>query len=415
MNIASMNINNFNFPDGWNMVNIGSIMKESKEKGDSTLPLLSITRDRGVILQSESTKRDTSPVDKKKYKVLKPGYLVYNTMRMWQGVSAISEIPGVISPAYTVCIINTKKADARYIGYLFKQPSMINLFYRYSQGLVDDTLSIKYTVLEKLQILLPPLKEQEKIAEILSAADEQIEKNEQIIEKTKDLKNSLMQKLFSTGIGHSKFKEISLGQVPEVWKLVTLEEISKFITKGSTPTTYGYEWQDQGVFFFKSDVVKDGKFVYGDFKYISEEAHQQMLRSQIKAGDILMTITGNIGRVAVVPKEINKANINQHVARISVERKDLNPAFVFHWLSQPKFIQYYNSIKTGLAYPQISLKQVRETIIPIPAIEEQEKIANILSSVDNQIDTYIQEKEKQVELKKALMQQLLTGKIRVTV
>jgi type I restriction enzyme S subunit len=269
--------------------------------------------------------------------------------------------------------------------------------------------------LKKILIPIPPLKEQQKISEILTAADKQIEKTEQLIEKTSELKKALMQQLFTAGTGHSEFKDTIMGKIPASWKLTILEDISKFITKGSTPTTYGFDWQDQGIFFFKSDVVKNGKFVYGDFKYIDENAHQHMLRSQVQAGDILMTITGNIGRVALVPEEIKRANINQHVARISVKNPEFNSLFVFYWLSQSKFIEYYNSIKTGLAYPQISLKQVRETIVPIPSMEEQKKIAEILTSVDEQIDTYEKEKKKQIELKKALMQQLLTGNIRVTV
>lgn len=304
-----------------------------------------------------------------------------------------------------------KEADSWFLYYLLQ--SLKSRFNLLGQG--STFTAINGGELRKLLVIKPSYREQQKISEILSAADEQIEKTKQLIEKNKELKKVLMQQLFTTGIGHSEFKDTIMGKIPKYWKLASLEDISKFITKGSTPTTYGFNWQDQGVFFFKSDVVKNGKFVYGDFKYIDENAHQHMLRSQIQAGDILITITGNIGRVALVPEEIKRANINQHIARISVENPEFNPIFVFYWLSQSKFIEYYNSIKTGLAYPQISLKQVRETIVPIPSIEEQKKIAEILTSVDEQIDIYEKEKEKQIKLKKALMQQLLTGKIRVTV
>lgn len=309
------------------------------------------------------------------------------------------------------------KSKATLLNVYLKYYLMSDLFQSMLEKNATGTTAkgINQKNLSKLEIIVPTLNEQQKIAEILSAADEQIEKTEQLIEKNKELKKALMQQLFTTGIGHSEFKDTIMGEIPESWKLANLEDISKFITKGSTPTTYGFEWQDQGIFFFKSDVVKNGKFVYGDFKYIDENAHQHMLRSQIQAGDILMTITGNIGRVALVPEGIKRANINQHVARISVENPEVNPFFVFYWLSQSKFIEYYNSIKTGLAYPQISLKQVRETIVPVPSMEEQKKIAEILTSVDEQIDTYEKEKEKQIELKKALMQQLLTGKLRVAV
>lgn len=325
-----------------------------------------------------------------------------------------SEIPPSIFASYLIRFkFDTTKVVREFLGLFYESDYGQNQISKITQG--SSNININANNIKTLKLPLPSLREQQKIAAILSAADEQIEKTEQLIEKTSELKKALMQQLFTTGIGHSEFKDTIMGKTPESWKLTILEDISKFITKGSTPTTYGFDWQDQGIFFFKSDVVKNGKFVYGDFKYIDENAHQHMLRSQIQAGDILMTITGNIGRVALVPTEIKRANINQHVARISVENPELNPLFVFYWLSQSKFIEYYNSIKTGLAYPQISLKQVRETIVPIPSMEEQKKIAEILNSVDGQIDTYEKEKEKQIELKKALMQQLLTGKLRVTV
>ncbi len=269
--------------------------------------------------------------------------------------------------------------------------------------------------LHGFSLVLPSIEEQQKIALILSTVDKQIDETEQLIVKTKELKKGLMQQLLTKGIGHTEFKKTEYGEIPIDWDLMKLSEISEFITKGSTPTTYGFDWEDEGIYFFKSDVVKEGKFVYGDYKYISKEAHKQMTRSIVKAGDILISITGNVGRVAIVPQEIEEANINQHIARIRVNRANINAQFIFQWLNQSKIIKYYELIKTGLAYPQISLAQVRDTLIPIPSSEEQQKIAQILSTVDEQIEVYEQEKVKYEELKKGLMQQLLTGQIRVKI
>lgn len=305
------------------------------------------------------------------------------------------------------------KYDTRYLMY------SINASYFRRQAELNSTgttrLRIGLNSLAKLKFIMPPFKEQQKIADIISNVDQIIENTNQLAEKIKKLKKGLMQQLLTKGIGHKEFKKTELGEIPAKWQITTLSGICDFITKGSTPTTYGYEWQESGIQFFKSDVVKDGRFVYGDYKFISGEAHKQMSRSKIVSGDILITITGNIGRVAIVPNEIKEANINQHIAKISVINNLANPLFVYYWLNQKKIVDYYELIKTGLAYPQISLKQVRETIIPLPSKEEQQKIVEILLSVDEQIKSYEQEKEKYIELKKGLMQQLLTGKLRVTV
>lgn len=302
-----------------------------------------------------------------------------------------------------------KPFNDKYMYYLLQRLNLNSYANKNAQPLISGQIIYSIT------IGLPTLEEQEKIADILSTVDEAIETTDQLLEKTKELKKGLMQQLLTKGIGHTTFKKTELGEIPEGWEVDYLSNLTEFITKGSTPTTYGFDWKDSGIEFFKSDVVKDGEFVYGDFKYIDKEAHDYMSRSKITAGDLLITITGNIGRVAVVPEEIKEANINQHIAKISVSNNSLNPLFLYYWLNQESIVRYYELIKTGLAYPQISLKQVRETRIPIPSMEEQNKIIEVLSSVDNQLKLYRAEKENLLALKKGLMQKLLTGQLRVTI
>lgn len=199
-----------------------------------------------------------------------------------------------------------------------------------------------------------------------------------------------------------------LGELPESWEIITLEEISDFITKGSTPTTYGFGWVDSGILFLRSECVGSDGFTLSGSMQISEDADRAMERSQIKGGDILMTITGNVGRVCMLPSEIEKANINQHIARIRITDKNVNVQFIYQYLSQQKVIDDYNKITTGQAYPQLSLKQVRETKIPLPPLKEQHCIAEILSTVDEKIDVIDAQISQAQDLKKGLMQRLLT-------
>ena len=116
---------------------------------------------------------------------------------MWQGVSGLSTLEGIVSPAYTICIPDDKKADAKFMSYLFKHPPVIFLFKRYSQGLVDDTLSLKYNAFSKIKVKIPPIPEQKKIASVLSACDKQIELLNKKLEALKQQKKGLMQKLLT--------------------------------------------------------------------------------------------------------------------------------------------------------------------------------------------------------------------------
>mgnify|MGYP003759319577 CR=1 FL=1 len=187
------------FDGEWEEVRLGEILKERNETGYETLELLAITGSRGIVKRDEVDIKDTSSEDKSKYKRIMPLDIGYNTMRMWQGVSGVSKYEGIVSPAYTV-LKPTSKIDSFFIGYLFKTPKVINLFKRYSQGLVNDTLNLKYNNFKKIKLFIPKsIHEQKAIAQILSTADKEIELLEKELEQLKLQKKGLMQ-LLLTGI-----------------------------------------------------------------------------------------------------------------------------------------------------------------------------------------------------------------------
>ena len=187
------------FSGEWKKSLLGDLFRERVETNCTELRLLAITGGQGVIPRDELELKDNSSEDKSKYKKICVGDIGYNTMRMWQGVSAFSNYEGIVSPAYTILMPNSE-IDAKFFAYLFKLPSMVFLFYRYSQGLVDDTRNLKYKNLGRIRVLFPcDRKEQTVIAEILSTADKEIELLKKDIEQEKLKKKSLMQ-LLLTGI-----------------------------------------------------------------------------------------------------------------------------------------------------------------------------------------------------------------------
>ncbi|MPM22230.1 hypothetical protein SDC9_68681 [bioreactor metagenome] len=184
------------FGGEWMEMHLGDLFTERNETNFFALQLLSIGQN-GVYPQDESIKKDTSNDDKSKYKRICPGDIGYNTMRMWQGRSALSELEGIVSPAYTV-LTAKNNADSLFFSYLFKTPKMTNLFWRNSQGLVDDTLNCKFKDFSIIKVLLPHSKvEQTAIAKVLQAADKEIELLKAKEEKLKEQKKGLMQVLLS--------------------------------------------------------------------------------------------------------------------------------------------------------------------------------------------------------------------------
>jgi type I restriction enzyme, S subunit len=184
------------FEDDWTATHLGKLFSERRESGRLDLPLLSITNNQGVVPREMVERRDTSAEDKSKYLRICDGDIGYNTMRMWQGVSAVSKLEGIVSPAYTICI-PAVHVDANFMGYLFKFAPMIHLLRRYSQGLVDDTLSLKFNVFAKIPVSLPSLAEQKRIAGILKMCDEEIAQQEYEVKLLKQQKRGLMQRLLT--------------------------------------------------------------------------------------------------------------------------------------------------------------------------------------------------------------------------
>lgn len=160
----------------WLEVHLGELFNERVQRATDEERLLSVTASRGIINRDELEKRDTSSEDKSNYKLILPGDIGYNTMRMWQGVSGLSSLRGIVSPAYTVCIPKPDLLDGEFAAYLFKLPRMIFQFWRYSQGLVDDTLSLKFPNFSHITIHLPDTTTQHNIVTILKARDTELEK-----------------------------------------------------------------------------------------------------------------------------------------------------------------------------------------------------------------------------------------------
>jgi type I restriction enzyme S subunit len=187
------------FDGEWKRDKLGKLFAERSETKCEHLELLAITGTQGVIPRSQLDLKDNSSEDKSKYLRICVGDIGYNTMRMWQGVSAYSNYEGIVSPAYTI-LKPDSTINAKYFAYLFKMPDVIFMFYRFSQGLVDDTRNLKYENFKKISVTYPvEIEEQNAIVAVLEKADQEIELIRQSIEQEKQKKKALMQ-LLLTGI-----------------------------------------------------------------------------------------------------------------------------------------------------------------------------------------------------------------------
>lgn len=330
------------------------------------------------------------------------------------------------------CVINTnpmttnqgfqnlichKNNNNLYILYALKY--FKNKLLKMSQG--TTFLEISKKNMEKIEILVPSsFIEQQKIASILSNVDNLIISTQKIIEQTYLLKRELLKKLLGKGIGHKKFKNLGViprfidFTIPKSWNIVKLEDISVEIKDG--PMGFGlhtYDYVTSGIPILRIQNLKNLTVTKDDLKFISEEKHEELKKSQVKSLDIVISKTGILGMIGIMPKNYGPANLNQALARITLkDEKMVQYVAIFLSSKVPQQILHVvgsgRTVQTGL-----KLSDIKNLWIPIPPLKERQKIVSILSSNDSLIESRAQYKEKLERLKKSLMQKLLTGQIRV--
>jgi type I restriction enzyme S subunit len=184
------------FRKTWFTVHLGDVFTNRVENGRNDLPLIAITGENGVVSREGVGRKDTSSVDKSRYLRICPGDIGYNTMRMWQGVCGLSQLEGIVSPAYTIV---TPKAvvDGEFMALLFKSPAVIHLFHRHSQGLVDDTLNLKWKHFAQIKVTVPVKAEQEAIASAFRAFDRELVILRIQLDTLREQKKGLMQRLLA--------------------------------------------------------------------------------------------------------------------------------------------------------------------------------------------------------------------------
>lgn len=170
--------------------------------------------------------------------------------------------------------------------------------------------------------------------------------------------------------------------------MVTLDSISKKITKGTTPTSVGCAFESSGVNFIKSESLGYGKSVdRSKFAFISAQTHERLKRSQIAENDILFSMAGMfLGKTSIATPEILPANTNQAVAIIRIDHQKANYEYVYYYLNQRSVIQAINASSAQSAQPNINLRQIGQIEIDLPSREIQDKIVAILASIDKKIE-----------------------------
>ena len=178
------------------------------------------------------------------------------------------------------------------------------------------------------------------------------------------------------------------------WEMVRLGDVADLITKGTTPTTLGYTFQQDGINFVKVEcIAENGAFLKNKFEHISDECNQKLKRSILEKGDILFSIAGALGRTAIVTDEILPANINQALAIIRISKADIALDYVITALQSENVFMQFQRQKQGVAQLNLSLKNIADLEIPLPPLPVQQQIADVL----DRASALIEKRKAQIE------------------
>lgn len=270
-------------------------------------------------------------------------------------------------------------------------------------------------LIKSLNLPVPPFPEQQKIATILSSVDNVIEKTRAQIDKLKDLKTGMMQKLLTKGIGHIEFKNSPVGLIPAAWEIARLGDI--VLPKGIQTGPFGsqlhsHEYIEWGVPVIMPRDMKGNKIDPASVAYIPLEKAAELDKHRVEIGDLVFARRGDIGRFALVDKFNEGWVCGTGCLKVRLQ-PSVSPAFIASYLTLTPVIEWLNTNAVGQTMLNLNTSILSELPIILPPAHEQAVIGEAILSLDNKVALSSDKLDSLLRVKKALMQDLLTGKVRV--
>ncbi|MAO50342.1 MAG: hypothetical protein CML16_05635 [Pusillimonas sp.] len=323
-----------------------------------------------------------------------------------RGTVAISEIPLTTNQSIAGIVISDKTTAPDYIFH--------NLDSRYEELRAasggSGRAGLNLSIIGEQCLLLPPLPEQQKIATILSSVDDVIEKTRTQIDKLKDLKTGMMQELLTQGIGHTEFKDSPVGRIPASWSVASLEQVA-LLSRGrfshrprNDPMFYGGQYP----FLQTGDIPKEATLIKSHSQTLNERGYK--VSKVFPKGTLVITIAATIGEVGVLNFD---ACFPDSLVGITAKNDLVHAYYLVYILKH--LSSDLKSLAPQTAQKNINLEVLNPFEIPLPPLREQKLIADAIGSVDEELYCLLAKLSQIKKIKKALMQDLLTGKVRVNV
>jgi type I restriction enzyme S subunit len=389
---------------------IGDLFTCRKEPGIPGLPTLAVTINNGIIERNGIDRKMETNLPPEEHLLVREGDIAYNMMRMWQGASGRADQDGIISPAYVV-YGPTDEIDSKFAAYLFKSQRIVYLFWAYSYGITGDRLRLYPKDFEKVPVDIPSTGEQKTIATILSTWDHAIEKTEALIAAKERRKTGLMQRLLTGNVRFGEFvksqarRKTKSYDLPEDWGYPTIGDVAVAVskkngTKTSLPVlscTKHSGLVDSLAYFGKQVFSKD----LSTYKVVPRGAFAYA--------------TNHIEEGSIGYQDLHDKALISPMYTVFKTSGVVHDGFLFKLLKTEWYRHIFQTRTSASVDRRGSLrwKEFAKIHIPLPSMDEQGKIAEVLDKAEQEIEEHRNQLVALKEQKKGLMQQLLTGKVRV--
>ena len=419
----------FKLPEGWKWVKLGEVVDLEvgiRPKGGATeegIPSLGgehITEDGKIVFNDKNAKF----IPEDFYKIMRKGKVKELDILINKDGANTGKV-GILKNLFTkrvainehVFILRAKdNLEQRFLFYwLFSHLGQTKIK-EIITGSAQPGLSASFV--NFLFLPTPPLPEQQKIAEILETVDNAIEKTEKIIEKYKRIKQGLMQELLTKGIDKNwqirseethKFKDSPLGRIPAEWEVVSVFDIAHIVSGGTPNTSIPEYWNGNIPWLSIEDFNTGNRWVFSSSKFITELGLKRSNTKVLRRGMLLISARGTVGAIVQLGKDMA---FNQSCYGLDSKNKDkLSNDFLYYALIY--YIKFFLSLTYGNVFDTITKDNFKEIRIPLPPLPGQRRIVKVLSQIDEVIEKEENYKRKLESLKRGLMEDLLTGKVRV--
>lgn len=412
-------------PSGWNSIRLKDICQEVETKiGIGTRPqLLSVTK-RGVIPQSDTYGKEIASADVSNYKVVLPGQFAMAPMALYYG--AIGRFggtePGIISPAYNV-FVERSGIDATYLEALVRLPRMVGRYEALSQGgnIEGKRKNTSFADFGSIKVNFPPYPEQAAISEVLQSISGEINRSHELVKSLASAKVAIMRELLTLGVrrGAAPLQPLperwvlgrvagDVSQIPADWKLVRLTSVAK-LESGHTPDRKEPDyWNGDIPWISLQDATALGKLTISETaETIGEQGLANSSARLLPARTVVFQRTANVGLCSVMEREMCTS---QHFA---------------NWVCGPKLWPEYlqqvfrhmqrewQRLVAGSVLPDIYMPTFKRLQILLPPIAEQKRIAEVGASFDLRIEAEQRKLDELTNVRAALAQELLSGRLRL--